>query len=141
MDHRHLVALRTLHRLMSKKWPRFYTLIFRSEISIDIVKNEKSRSKVASAFRRDPGSDLLSHTKNHAVPSAQKSLTTEFEMGSGVTSSLRPPRIAFESSQVRSPNASSNRTIYKERQLNLTQRLLSFAHQVNGCPWKASRPD
>ena len=60
-----------------------------------MYKNEKSRSKVASAFKRDPGDDLLSHTKNHAVPSAQKSLTTEFEMGSGVTSSLRPPGIAF----------------------------------------------
>ena len=58
-------------------------------------KNEKSRSKVASAFRRDPGGDLLSHTKNHAVPSALKSLTTEFGMGSGVTSSLRPPGIMF----------------------------------------------
>ena len=58
-------------------------------------KNEKSRSKVASAFRRDPGGDLLSHTKNHAVPSALKSLTTEFGMGSGVTSSLRPPRITL----------------------------------------------
>ena len=53
----------------------------------DRDKNEKSRSKFASAFRRDPGGDLLSHTKNHAVPSALKSLTTEFGMGSGVTSS------------------------------------------------------
>ena len=44
-------------------------------------------------FKLDPGGDLLSHTKYHAVPSAQKSLTTEFGMGSGVTSSLRPPRI------------------------------------------------
>ena len=56
-------------------------------------------------FKLDPGGDLLSHTKYHAVPSAQKSLTTEFGMGSGVTSSLRPPRIALGSSQMRSPNA------------------------------------
>ena len=41
----------------------------------------------------DPGDDLLSHTKNHAVPSAQRSLTTEFGMGSGGAFSLRPPRI------------------------------------------------
>ena len=33
----------------------------------------------------DPGNDLLSHTKSHAVPSAQRGLTTEFGMGSGVT--------------------------------------------------------
>ena len=29
---------------------------------------------------------LLSHTVTHAVPSAQKSLTSVFEMGTGVTS-------------------------------------------------------
>ena len=39
------------------------------------------------AFRIDSGGDLLSHTKSHAVPSALRSLTSEFGMGSGVASS------------------------------------------------------
>ena len=34
------------------------------------------------------GGDLLSHIVSHAVPSALKSLTSVFGMGTGVTSSL-----------------------------------------------------
>ena len=56
-------------------------------------KSKQPERTIARAAREDPGGDLLSHTKNHAVPSAQRSLTTEFGMGSGVTSSLRPPGI------------------------------------------------
>ena len=37
------------------------------------------------------GGDLLSHTASRAVPSAPKSLTSEFGMGSGVASSKSPP--------------------------------------------------
>ena len=37
------------------------------------------------------GSDLLSHNVTVAVPSAPKSLTSEFGMGSGGTSSISPP--------------------------------------------------
>ena len=37
------------------------------------------------------GSDLLSHTASRAVPSAPKSLTSEFGMGSGVASSKSSP--------------------------------------------------
>ncbi len=33
----------------------------------------------------NPGSDLLSHTPAHAVPSAVAGLTTVFGMGTGVT--------------------------------------------------------
>ena len=33
----------------------------------------------------NPGSDLLSHTLSHAVPSAVESLTSVFGMGTGVT--------------------------------------------------------
>ena len=45
------------------------------------------RSISYGAFRIDSGGDLLSHTKSHAVPSALRSLTSEFGMGSGVASS------------------------------------------------------
>ena len=37
------------------------------------------------------GGALLSHAVAHAVPSAQRSLTTVFGMGTGVASSLEPP--------------------------------------------------
>jgi hypothetical protein len=40
---------------------------------------------------KNPGSVLLSHTASRAVPSAPKSLTSEFGMGSGVASSKSPP--------------------------------------------------
>jgi hypothetical protein len=38
------------------------------------------------------GGDLLSHAVSHAVPSAQRSLTAVFGMGTGVASSLLPPK-------------------------------------------------
>jgi hypothetical protein len=41
----------------------------------------------------NPGSVLLSHTASRAVPSAPRSLTSEFGMGSGVASSRSPPEI------------------------------------------------
>src|SRR4051812_16402183 len=44
-------------------------------------------------FENNPGSVLLSHTASRAVPSAPKSLTSEFGMGSGVASSKSPPEI------------------------------------------------
>src|SRR5438105_3694991 len=40
---------------------------------------------------KNPGGVLLSHTASRAVPSAPKSLTSEFGMGSGVASSRSPP--------------------------------------------------
>ncbi len=43
------------------------------------------------------GNDLLSHTGNRAVPSAQQSLTTLFGMGRGVTSALKSPDKIFMS--------------------------------------------
>jgi hypothetical protein len=53
-------------------------------------------AKKALFFRKEgceinSGSVLLSHAATHAVPSALKSLTTVFEMGTGVTSSPSPP--------------------------------------------------
>ena len=47
-----------------------------------------------------PGGVLLSHAVSHAVPSALKSLTSVFGMGTGVTSSLWPPKILLKLSAV-----------------------------------------
>ena len=41
------------------------------------------------------GGVLLSHTAARAVPSALKSLTSVFGMGTGVTSSLLPPKNSY----------------------------------------------
>ena len=43
------------------------------------------------AFRINPGNDLVSHAVAHAVPSAQRGLTSVFGMGTGVTLSVRSP--------------------------------------------------
>jgi hypothetical protein len=51
-----------------------------------------SRKKsLPDSFLNFPGDYLLSHTAARAVPSAQKSLTSVFGMGTGVASSLSPP--------------------------------------------------
>lgn len=47
--------------------------------------------RIFSLTKRFPGSDLLSHKVSLAVPSAQESLTTVFEMETGVSSPLWPP--------------------------------------------------
>ena len=44
-------------------------------------------------YRKEFGGDLLSHQVALAVPSAQKSLTSVIGTGTGVTSSLLPPKI------------------------------------------------
>ena len=41
--------------------------------------------------KKNAGDHLLSHTASRAVPSTQKSLTSEFGMGSGMASSLLSP--------------------------------------------------
>ena len=43
-------------------------------------------------FKKNSGDVLLSHPASQAVPSALKSLTSVFGMGTGVTSSLSPPK-------------------------------------------------
>ena len=55
--------------------------------------NKKSPSiaYAIEGLRRKIGGDLLSHTVSRAVPSALKSLTSVFGMGTGGTSSLWPP--------------------------------------------------
>ena len=51
---------------------------------------KKSPLKELSGRKKKTGGDLLSHNL-HAVPSTLENLTTEFGMGSGVTSLLQPP--------------------------------------------------
>ncbi len=51
------------------------------------VQREAERALV----KNNPGSDLLSHTVTHAVPSAVTGLTSVFGMGTGVTLLLLPP--------------------------------------------------
>ena len=48
----------------------------------------------------NPGDVLLSHTATRAVPSAPKSLTSEFGMGSGVASSKSSPEICGQRASV-----------------------------------------
>ena len=56
-------------------------------------KNKKARFqlKLKTGFKKIPGSVLLSHPAAQAVPSAQKGLTSVFEMGTGVAPSPLPP--------------------------------------------------
>ncbi len=46
-------------------------------------------------MKKDFGGVLLSHTASRAVPSALKSLTSVFGMGTGVASSPSPPKKRF----------------------------------------------
>jgi hypothetical protein len=48
------------------------------------VQTEAREPKLAG-LRNNAGSDLLSHTVSHAVPSAVSGLTSVFGMGTGVT--------------------------------------------------------
>jgi hypothetical protein len=45
----------------------------------------KAREPKLAGFLKNAGSDLLSHTVSHAVPSAVAGLTSVFGMGTGVT--------------------------------------------------------
>ena len=54
---------------------------------------EPARRGLLSFLGKNPGGVLLSHTASRAVPSAPRSLTSEFGMGSGVASSRSPPEI------------------------------------------------
>ena len=65
----------------------FYPFLFEktSPIYLDI---RGERAAIEEIF----GSVLLSHTASRAVPSALKSLTSVFGMGTGVASSPSPPK-------------------------------------------------
>ena len=63
----------------------FYPAAFRAGLPHGLV-NKKGESR-DSPYDKS-GNDLLSHTVTRAVPLAQKGLTAEFGMGSGVTPSL-----------------------------------------------------
>ena len=53
---------------------------------------EKKPPEIRGAFMMNLGGVLLSHAVPRAVPSALKSLTSVFGMGTGVSSSLLPPK-------------------------------------------------
>ena len=53
-----------------------------------LIKAKTPLSISPKGFLVKNGGDLLSHTVSHAVPSALKSLTSVFGMGTGGTSSL-----------------------------------------------------
>ena len=55
------------------------------------IENPEPDIDLIRGFKTNSGSVLLSHTAARAVPSAQSSLTSVFEMGTGVTSTLSPP--------------------------------------------------
>jgi hypothetical protein len=64
------------------------------DIDIRIFKQKKSPNQnilIGAFLYKEIGGDLLSHIVAHAVPSALKSLTSVFGMGTGGSSSLLPP--------------------------------------------------
>ena len=61
------------------------------------------------------GGDVLSHRVAPAVPSARQSLTTVFEMGTGVSSALRPPATSPTTSIEAVKQASSKQRVEKGR--------------------------
>ena len=77
-------------------------MVSRSRGRLKRTKNKGQRTKknvfcLASQAKdvykkKESGGDLLSHTVTHAVPSAQRGLTSVFGMGTGVTLSLLPPK-------------------------------------------------
>ena len=57
----------------------------RAQQSIVCTHERPSRQNDETGAKNNPGSDLLSHTPAHAVPSAVAGLTSVFGMGTGVT--------------------------------------------------------
>ena len=67
--------------LAAMKWVSFKT---KKALNYPVIRK-------IQGFERIPGDVLLSHIVSHAVPSALKSLTSVFGMGTGVTSLLSSP--------------------------------------------------
>ncbi len=63
---------------------------------LEQIKNPES-IVTDSGFKEDFGGVLLSHTASRAVPSALRSLTSVFGMGTGVASSQLPPKNDYSS--------------------------------------------
>ena len=72
----------------------------------DGQKKKGSKLVASSLIEENPGDVLLSHTAARAVPSAPKSLTTEFGMGSGVASSKSSPETCGSSHTLQSSGVS-----------------------------------
>ena len=76
------------HRATARSAPRTP----QAHAQAQVARRRKRRKPASSdAGFQNPGSVLLSHRVAPAVPSAQKSLTSVFGMGTGVTSSVLPP--------------------------------------------------
>jgi hypothetical protein len=61
------------------------------------ITTKKPRIRLDPGPWKTSGGDLLSHRASPAVPSALEVLTSEFEMGSGVTPPVRPPKCDVQS--------------------------------------------
>src|SRR5688500_20126645 len=55
------------------------------------MKARLQTNAVSGLSNKKAGDAVLSHTVSHAVPSAQRGLTTVFGMGTGVTLAAKPP--------------------------------------------------
>jgi hypothetical protein len=89
---------RTRDSKVEKSTKRIIIREIRSIYRSDKEEKREDREKKQGSGKGKPrgkkgwgGGDLLSHAITHAVPSALRSLTTVFGMGTGVTSSLEPP--------------------------------------------------
>ena len=65
--------------------------IYKNLLKIYTQKSTYKENFISASF--SSGDDLISRAVAHQVSSAQRSLTTVFGMGTGVTSSLLPPNI------------------------------------------------
>ena len=77
--------------------PQVTTALTRGE-SDQSRTTKKSPSKI-EGLKINSGGVLLSHAVSHAVPSALKSLTSVFGMGTGVTSLPSPPKTVNSTQQ------------------------------------------
>ncbi len=73
-----------------------------------------------TGFYNKSGIDLLSHTVTHAVPSAQRGLTSLFGMGRGVTPATKTPEFKFK----------SNRSSYVDLISLLMHRIYAFKKEL-----------
>ena len=78
-------------RTKTKSCLRFVAANF-ADLESSKRKRGQTTSQLPGPFVVKSGDVLLSHTISRAVPSALVSLTSEFEMGSGVTSPLWSPK-------------------------------------------------
>ena len=82
-------------------------------------------------FEKNSGGVLLSHPASQAVPSALKSLTSVFGMGTGVTSSLSPPKLY---DKINTRDHAETWSLWKQNMGN------NFKRRITNKNGQASRP-